>query len=486
MPVRQTMTLVTTAWLFGSVWMHATAGTPLANYAQAMDASELQKGMLAALPFVATLLSLPASLLIERTGKRKRIFFWGLYFQRLMWIPLALLPYWMVKMYGPAAKSHAMVLFLTLLFIMHSGNAIGGPAWTSWMADLIPERLRGIYFGRRRQWGILPAIPAALFVGWLLDRQADGSELTMMGWCSGIFLVAAIFGVLDIFLFHFVPDVPREPRPDASLFSAWREPLQNSQFLWFAGFVGMMVFAISFMGQFVTFYIIEHLNIDIVGQRGSLNMVTQMMVLVVPATAQLMLFGVWGRAVDKMGKKPVLSLASLGLVPVALGWCLVTREHIWLGYVLSGLGAALWAGVEVANFNLVLQWSGSGEADSGSRGGTGYTAVNAIIINIAGFGGGLAAGFLAQWLRDINWQWVTQFKTFTFYDVLFAGSAVLRLLAVILFIPRIAEPAAAPTRQTLRFMTSNIYNNLQTAAMQPLRFLQNARRETYLERDDDR
>ena len=46
---------------------------------------------------------------------------------------------------------------------------------------------------------------------------------------------------------------------------------------------------------------------------------------------------------------PVLILAGLGLVPVGLGWCFVTRQHIWFGYVLSALGAALWAGVEVAN-----------------------------------------------------------------------------------------------------------------------------------------
>ncbi len=480
--LRRAMSLSTVAWMFGSVWMTTTAGTPLANYAQSLGISEVQKGLLAALPFIATLLSLPASLLIERTGKRKRIFFWGLYFQRVMWIPIALLPYWMVRTYGQSATPHAMTLFLVLIFIMHTGQAIGGPAWVSWMADLVPDKLRGVYFGRRRQWGILPAVPAALLVGWLLDRHADGSGLTMMAWCSGIFLVAAVFGFLDIALFHWVPEIPRDPKPGAHIFSAWRDPLRNGQFLRFAGFVAMMVFAISFMGQFVTFYIIEHLGEPSAGAgRGSLNMITQMMVIVVPAIAQLMLFSLWGRAVDKMGKKPVVILASLGLVPVALGWCLVTRQHIWLGYVLSGLGAALWAGVEVANFNVVLQWSGSGDDENQGKGGTGYMAINAVIINIAGFTGGISAGFLAQWLRDMNWEWVTAFKTFTFYDVLFLLSGVMRLGAVLIFASRIHEPAAAPTRQTLRFMTSNIYNNLQTAALQPLRFMRLRGRESYRE-----
>jgi MFS family permease len=479
--LRRAMMLATVAWMFGSVWLNTTAGTPLANYAHSLGASELQKGILAALPFIATLLSLPASLLIERTGKRKKIFLWGLYFQRLMWFPIALLPWWMVRQYGDAVLPQAMLLFLVLIFIMHTGQAIGGPAWVSWMADLVPEKVRGVYFGRRRQWGILPAVPAALGVGWLLDRYGDAGGETMMLWCAGIFMVSAVFGIIDIALFHYVPDIPREPRPGAHVLTAWREPLRNRQFLWFAGFVATLVFAVSFMGQFVTFYIIEHLGTTEGGGRGSLNMITQMMVIVVPAMAQLLLFSAWGRAVDKMGKKPVMILAGLGLVPVGLGWCLVTRETIWLGYALSAAGAALWAGVEVANFNVVLQWSGSGDDETnGAKGGTGYTAINSVIINIAGFAGGLSAGILAQWLRDIDWKWVTEFKTFTFYDVLFALSGVMRLLAVVAFVPKIHEPAAAPTRLTLRFMTANIYNNLQTAALQPIRWLRN--RESYIDR----
>lgn len=274
-----------------------------------------------------------------------------------------------------------------------------------------------------------------------------------------------------------MPDIPTPPKPRVSIFRTWRDPLTNRQFLWFAGCVATMLFGISFMGQFVTFYIIEHLGDQ---RAGGINAMTQMMVIIVPAIAQLLVLGAWGKAADKMGKRPVLILSGLGLVPVALGWCFVTRDMLWLGYVVSGLGAALWAGVEVANFNLVLQWSGHGDDENGSRGGTAYMAVNAVIINIAGCLGGLSAGFVAQLLRDMDWQWVTSFKIFTFYDVLFVMSALLRFLAIVVFVPRIHEPDAAPTRQTLRFMTANIYNNLATAAMQPFRFLRPRRKDTWV------
>jgi len=167
----------------------------------------------------------------------------------------------------------------------------------------------------------------------------------------------------------------------------------------------------------------------------------------------------------------VLIIAGLGMVPVGIGWCFVTRDTIWLGYLLSAAGAALWTGVEIGNFNLVLEMSGSGdEAKGGGRGGSSYVAVNSVIVNIAGCLGGLTAGAIAQWLKD--WDgWHTTLKVFGSYDVLFALSAVLRLVAVVAFLPRIKEPTAKGTREALRFMMANIYNNLFNAVLQPLRFL---------------
>jgi len=67
----------------------------------------------------------------------------------------------------------ALNLFIPLLFLMYAGGAVGGPGWVSWMADVVPARVRGRYFSRRRQWSVLTALPAAWFTGWLLDRYDD-------------------------------------------------------------------------------------------------------------------------------------------------------------------------------------------------------------------------------------------------------------------------------------------------------------------------
>src|SRR6185503_20063820 len=196
-----------------------------------------------------------------------------------------------------------------------------------------------------------------------------------------------------------------------------------------------LTFAVSFMGQFVTFYLIDKIGVTGTG--------IQLMLLVAPMIAQLLVLPVWGLAADRMGKKPVLAIASLGLVPVGLGWCFMGPGLHWLGYVLSIAGAALWTGVEVANLNFVLEFSGSTE---GENGGSAYVAVNSVIINIAGCLGGLASGLIAMLLKD--WRWdpgILGLHTVSFYEVLFVLSGILRLVAAVAFLPRLREPDAHTT-----------------------------------------
>jgi MFS family permease len=249
------------------------------------------------------------------------------------------------------------------------------------------------------------------------------------------------------------------------------QPLRNRQFIFFACFVATLTFAVSFMGQFVTLYLIAKVHVT----NLSVNLIT----LVAPSLAQLAVLPVWGRAVDRMGKKPVMAIASLGLVPVGFGWCLMNNAQgaaVWLGYALSAVGAALWTGVEVANNNLVMEFA-SGDDDgerNGEQGGSSFVAANSVIINIAGCLGGLTSGMIGQALRDWNWQpqmltRVLHLGPITFYEVLFALSGVMRLLAVVIFLPFIHEPAAQPTVEALRFVTSNFYSNLFNAVQWPLK-----------------
>ncbi len=471
--LRHAMAMVTVAWLFGSVWSVAISGTPLTLFARGLKASNFEFGLLAAMPFIASFLSLPASLLSERTGDRKRIFLWSLFPNRFLWIAIPLIPLAILHYRGAAGEKMALMSFLVLLFAMHTGQAIGSPAWTSWMGDLVPDRVRGRYFCRRRQWGIVSIIPAAIIVGYVLDHYAGGGAAESMNIVAIIFMIAAVFGCADIALFFAVPSIPKAPQRGTTLIRSFKEPLHNKQFMWFAAFVGLMMFAVASQGQFVTLYLTQKLGIA--------NLMAQSMLLVAPLLAQLVMLPIWGLMADRVGKKPMLAIGSLSLVPIGLGWVFVTKDAVWLGFVLSMLGAAMWAALEIANFNLVLEMSSD---EDGRTGGSSYAAINSVIINLSGCAGGLVFGLVAQWLKDWTWRPIASIRPATFYDVLFVSSALLRLLAAMALLPLIVEPSAKPTREALRFMTANIYNNLFNAMMLPARMLRIGKKESYPEADE--
>ena len=96
-------------------------------------------------------------------------------------VPIALVPLWIVSRYGRAQIDVAMGVFLLLVFLMHVAGNVGGPAWVSWMADLVPGRVRGKYFSRRRQLGILPALPVALLLHGKHRRQLVFRQLAAVG-----------------------------------------------------------------------------------------------------------------------------------------------------------------------------------------------------------------------------------------------------------------------------------------------------------------
>ena len=472
--LRKSLSLVTVSWLFGAVWATTISGAPLTQFARSLGLGEFQFGLLSAAPYLASLISLPASLWIERSGQRKKIFFLGNYSQRLLWVPIALVPFFMLSHYGTSLAGAAAWVFLGLMFLMYALGNVAGPAWVSWMADVVPDRARGRYFSRRRMLGILTAVPATVFAGWLLDKltgSGAASPLVMMQWCAVVFLAATVFGLADIALFHGVPEPHAEPK-DESVTHIFSQPFKNKQFVWFAGYVAMLMFAVAPMGQFVTLFVVDRL--------GFSNKLTQIVLLAVPMLGQLFMLPVCGRAVDRMGKKPLMTIASLGLVPVGLAWCFVTREHAWLGALLAAMGAILWLGVEIANFNFVLEMTG----DDDNAGGTSFVAINSVIINAAGFIGGLAWGGVALWLRDVKIPFhFLSMRHITYFEILFASSAVLRLLAAVIFLPKMHEPTARPTREALRFMGANIYNNLFTRIFQPMRSITIKLKETYLARE---
>ena len=108
-------------------------------FAVAIGASNLQIGLLSSFTqLVSSLMQLKAADITERLGSRKKVIVLSVFFQALMLLPVAMIPY-----LPQSIQVQALICFSTLYLLFAS---FANPPWGSLMADLVPEgRREGLF-----------------------------------------------------------------------------------------------------------------------------------------------------------------------------------------------------------------------------------------------------------------------------------------------------------------------------------------------------
>ena len=464
MSLRTSLRLCVFSIFFAAIWSFTITGATQTRFAKQLGMDEFGFGLLAALPFAGALMWVPASFLFERFGHRKLLFITTGILHRLMWVVIAAVP-WVLP-------DRAQVFgFLFALMISRLLAGVAMPGVVSWLADLIPGRIRGRYSARRQQVWAIGAIALPLLVGKVLDEATDVSELTMRIAISSMFAVAGICGAINFVIYIVVPDrKPKTPMPEMTIWRVLREPLRDRDFVLFLGYAATVTFATGYMLQFLMLYLMD----VVFAASKSANLLANVLVLTGPGVVSFAVYPIWGRLIDRLGRKPVLMVGGALTGVGVMGWVFMTPDLWWIGYILAVAVAVAWPGVELARYNVML-WMGESRA-GGRHQGTAYLAVNAIVVAVAGMASGLFAGLLAKALGD--WQGVLFGWPMTYHRVLFIISAVLHFLSLPWLI-WMAEPASFSTRDALRYMAAGLYANLQHVVFTPARLAGHLGRLTY-------
>ncbi len=444
---------VVVSWLFGAAWMYMVSGAIFTRYAKLLHVSPFGFGLLATIPFIGALAQLPASLVLERYGYRRQIFFWCALLHRMLWLVIAGLPWLFPPLWQWAA-------LLTVLFISSLLANIAGTAWVAWMGALVPGQLRGRYFSRRTQLGQAVGLVLSFLCGLMLDWPDPDEQVFLRNIISSVFALASVAGMIEILMFTKVPDGgPVVSHPSVTLRSLVAEPLADRNFRRFLGYAFTITFATGFMGQFVWLYLF-----DVVGMS---NNRANLLLVSIPLLAGMVSYPFWGRVVDRFGSKLALIAAGVLVINGGAAWVFVTRDSWIPAYLCTLLATAAWAGMDIGGFNWLLRKSDGGGKH---RGNSAVIAINSVVVAVGGTLSGVFGGSVAQWLGD-DWRMTLPGVTLTYHGVLFLASALLRVAAVG-WLCTLQEPEGKmATRQALRYMMGSVYSNLLQATFFPARVL---------------
>ena len=368
-----------------------TTGVFLVGFAVALGASNFAIGVLAAVPFLAQLLQIPAVLLIERWRARRSVCVWASGIGRCFLLASAVAP-----LLGPEAGVMALIGAL----VIHQGAAaISGCAWNSWMRDLVPPTEYGRFFGRRTAATTAVSIVMAFVGGLAVDAWKDHvPDNPALGY-SCLFATSVLIGLFGVYLLRVTPERPmprvREYRHFFKLLAA---PFLDGNFRRLILFLSSWNFAVNLATPFFTVYMLKTLGYD---------MTVIISLTIISQLSNLAALGIWGTLIDRFSNKAVLRISAPLFLACILGWTFTGvswAQPIMLYllgaiHVLMGLSTA---GVVLASGNIAMKLSPEGEA-------TAYLAANSVVTSTCAAAapiiGGIGADFFASHQLTLPFTW---------------------------------------------------------------------------------
>jgi MFS family permease len=371
-------------------------------FALALKATTMQVGLLTSIPNLTMALSQLASpRLAERAGSRKGLILPVVLLHALMWLPILLVPYLF-----PGAKIWWLIVLVTLSVVF---GALGNPAWGSLMADLVPGRIRGRYFGARGRIAGFVTLVFSVIGGLILQFTASNVFLGF----SVLFGGAMLFRLVSLYYLArmYEPPLARVNGARHRLIDLVKS-LGSSNLGRLTIYVALVSFSTNIAAPFFAVYMLRGLQF---------SYLTYVIITAVSSLSTLLFLTFWGKRADRAGNVKVMRITSV-LIPLIPVLWLASRQVYYLAMVETFAGFA-WAGFNLAYMNFIYD---AAAPEKRTQHIALFNAMNGTAICL----GALLGGFIAPHLpRLLGYNLLT----------LFLISGVLRALVVAILLRRISE-----------------------------------------------
>ncbi len=386
-----------------------TYSTP---FALVLGANNAEVGLLNSIPrLFQTLVQPIASKYIKIKNRRKMtqvLSFVG----RMIWIPIILIPFFMFQ--------GKVILFIILLALSQSVASLSTTAWSSWTADLVPEKIRGKYFGKRNMIASGTAFFTTIIGGYIL-----GLTNSLTGF-SIIFALALMFGLMSNYYLTKIIDpglILKQKKQKISLrigefikeFKVYRN------FSTFTTHMAVLNFSIYIASPFFIVYMLEIMKIGYEWYAASVAATVLTTMLFQPY---------WGKLADRFGDRTIMGATNILIVFYPFFFLFVRNPiDIILISIFSGFA---WSGFDLTSFNYLLDVTPPDKRVQ-------YIGNYKLFTNMGWFLAPLIGGLIVQ------------YTSFTFLiwsglQILFILSFALRFLSTIYFFPKLKEVRLAATK----------------------------------------
>lgn len=415
--------------IFANMFATLTGGAFLTGFALYLGMDELMIGLLGAIPFIVTVFQLPTSYLVQRYDVRKKTCVMGAAIARIAWLPI------LIAAFVPMPFENFRLYIILFLFLMsHAAASISHLAWLSWMSDLIPDNIRGSFFGARNMLIGAGGMIAMMMFGKILDLSKNYLNNGVSVGLSATFLFAILFGVASLrFLNKVYEPPPITPHIPVSFWNNLNLPLKEANFRRFLIFTFCWSFAVHFAGPFLTLYFLKYLNFSyaFIAVLGTLS-----------ALADLLGMRVWGKLSDRVKNKSIIQLASWVAVFVPFAWISVRPGSLVAPIIIHIVAGGFWAGITLCTNNLLFRIS------SGENKGIFFSTYSVI----AGAGAAIApitAGLLLRIMPEAKIN-ILDVELLPLH-LIFMASTLMRFASRML-LKTIIESDAAPVSQLVRIL----------------------------------
>jgi MFS family permease len=403
----------------------------ISPFAIFLKATAIQLGLLNSIPqLVSSFAQLFTSKVTKKVGNRKSVLSLSVLLQAISWLPILFL------FLFPKNNILYLIFFFALYMIF---GTFGTSNWRSIMDDVVPDKTKGSYFGKRNKVISLVSFISLITAGLILQFFSFSNPLT------GFLIIFSIAMVARFISWSFIDKMhdPKEEKleDDKTTFKDFLKNLWKSNPGLFVIYSCLLFFSVRIAGPFFDPYMLNDLGLSY----------TQYIMIKASAVFSTFIFmPIWGKYSDIFGNKRVLTVTGFFVSCLPILWVFSTSVfYLMVVQIFSGL---MWSGFNLSSFNFFYDALPKDKVLK-------YTSFFNVLLGFSVFFGALFGGYIVK----LGGMFLSNFY------IVFILSGVMRFLSWLIFLPRVSENRYVKETTEARLLwtvTGDVFGNVTQPLIQ--------------------